>query len=768
MFKDFLLNVTVLISFFACLGQLIKNDLNARISSYNKKLIWGGCLGLLGIVLMMLAIRITDTTIADLRHIAMIIAVVYGGMPAAIISGVMIALGRLLLFGWSEASVVATISMLAIAIVCGALSLTNMSRLRKAMVMNLIALLFITIALTINVKHVSILFGTLTYHYVFSLAGGALAFYVAEFIWKANQSELELKGITEKYQSVVDNVKEVIFQIDIKRNWQFLNPAWTEMTGYSVEESLGTDYLQYIHADDREHFQQVWIPLIHREIEYCRHVVRFTTKEGKEKWIEVFARLTVDGTGEKYIGISGTMNDVTDRKHAEEALMESNEKYKTLATLSPDGIMVHSQGKIIFVNQVGVQLLGGATFKDFIHKPVMTVIHSDSSHIVQERINHMYSKKEQIHLAEMKFVRVDRSVIDVEVSSTFIVYNGLPSIMVVYRDISSRKKMERAIRESELKFRLLAEYSSDIISLHDLLGNYRYVSPACKEVVGFAEEEMLGKSSYDFIHPDDIPNIRNNHKCLLETGHIVSTYRIRTKTDEYIWLESNIKLLDDIEGRSPEIIVVSRNISERKLAEEKLQEANEMLKRLSTIDGLTGVANRRFFDEAMNREWAWAMRDSAPLSLIMADIDYFKAYNDLYGHQGGDEVLKQVAQAISGCLRRSADAVCRYGGEEFSIILPQTSEEDALAAAENIRKAVEALHIPHAGSKASKHITISLGVATVIPAASEKYEELIHSSDKALYQAKNSGRNQVNMYQRSPESRSRFSHLDASVMRNKI
>jgi diguanylate cyclase (GGDEF)-like protein len=171
-----------------------------------------------------------------------------------------------------------------------------------------------------------------------------------------------------------------------------------------------------------------------------------------------------------------------------------------------------------------------------------------------------------------------------------------------------------------------------------------------------------------------------------------------------------------------------------------LEVANRELQRLAICDGLTKLANRRRFDEYLQQEWQRLARERSPLSLILGDIDFFKAYNDTYGHLTGDECLRQVASAIQEAVKRPADLVARYGGEEFAVILPNTDAEGAIAVAELIRQAVKALAIDHSKSLVSPHITISLGVATVIPSAELSPLDLIASADRGLYQAKSLGR----------------------------
>ena len=197
-----------------------------------------------------------------------------------------------------------------------------------------------------------------------------------------------------------------------------------------------------------------------------------------------------------------------------------------------------------------------------------------------------------------------------------------------------------------------------------------------------------------------------------------------------------------------------RKERERKLVEttKELEEANKSLKRLSSLDGLTGVANRRSFDERIELEWARAMRNAQPLALIMIDIDYFKPYNDRYGHQAGDDCLKKVASMITSTIHRAGDLAVRYGGEEFAVLLPDTNMEGAIGIAEKIRAGVEGMQIEHCGSKNNNFLTISLGVASKIPVKMEKFAPLIKAADKVLYIAKKEGRNRVKAALRQEES----------------
>ena len=179
----------------------------------------------------------------------------------------------------------------------------------------------------------------------------------------------------------------------------------------------------------------------------------------------------------------------------------------------------------------------------------------------------------------------------------------------------------------------------------------------------------------------------------------------------------------------------------RKLQDE-LERTNSELQKLTCLDGLTGIANRRRFDEFLQNECLRSARDDTPLSLILIDIDFFKPYNDNYGHLAGDECLQRVAQALNRVINRASDLVARYGGEEFGVVLPNTELEGAVRVAEELRKTIHALEIPHAFSQVTDIVTLSMGVVSRVTCMNTTPSDLIVQADQALYKAKESGRNQ--------------------------
>ena len=316
-------------------------------------------------------------------------------------------------------------------------------------------------------------------------------------------------------------------------------------------------------------------------------------------------------------------------------------------------------------------------------------------------------------------------------------------------ELRRRARTEARIRISEAKYRLLADYATDVIVRLGPDMMRRYVSPGSLSVLGYTAVELVGRAMQATTHPDDwrrVMTLARNAQQGQVNAEMV--YRFRHKAGHYIWVEAHYSYVGEDGG----FIVVLRDISTRKQTESRLEAANAELMRLAATDGLTGLANRRRFDEAIGQEWARAARDELPLSLVLLDVDQFKLFNDRYGHQEGDACLRAVSQAISACVERPADIVARYGGEELVVLLPGTDEAGAAALAETMRLAIASLEITHESNVAhGLVVTASLGLATIVPStrADEMHRRatdpahLIAAADRALYEAKRRGRNCV-------------------------
>jgi len=239
------------------------------------------------------------------------------------------------------------------------------------------------------------------------------------------------------------------------------------------------------------------------------------------------------------------------------------------------------------------------------------------------------------------------------------------------------------------------------------------------------ESVRLGAQDYLVKEQTNVEVLVRSIRYALERSRLIEQLRESQEQLE----KFNQELQQRVEARTAEI-------------KSKNQQLQHLLI-LSMTDKLTGIANRYALEYRLKQEWSKGLIDATPLSAIMVDIDFFKLYNDTYGHQQGDRCLRQVAQAISQALKRTKDFVARYGGEEFTIVLPDTDLAGAEAVAERIRERVESLQIPHKSSKVSAFVTTSLGASTMVPLLSSTWEILTSFADKALYLAKQNGRNRL-------------------------
>ena len=302
---------------------------------------------------------------------------------------------------------------------------------------------------------------------------------------------------------------------------------------------------------------------------------------------------------------------------------------------------------------------------------------------------------------------------------------------------------ERVGSRSEAQYRLLADHAQDIIMRLDRSLRCTYVSPAIRTVLGHEPDDLVGLSPRGMVHAEDWPAVLDLIAAAqAHGGNTEATYRVRHRDGHDVWMEGRYSTLPGDGG----FIVVLRDISQRKAAEERLAALNAELAHVAASDALTGLANRRRFDEALVSEWRRATRDGSRLSLLMIDVDRFKLYNDAYGHPEGDSCLKAVAGVLRDLVRRPGDLVARYGGEELAVLLPGTDAAGAAKVAERCRAAVAALARPHAGNDACGGIvTVSVGCATRGPAGSRDDEPktLVEAADIRLYEAKRTGRDRV-------------------------
>lgn len=467
--------------------------------------------------------------------------------------------------------------------------------------------------------------------------------------------------------------------------------------------------------------------------------------------------------------------DIAERKHAEEALRESTELFSLFMRYSPVYTYIKEvtptrslvlQASENFADMIGIpgsEMVGKAMMELFPHEFAAKITADDWAVVSKGEVLRSDEKFADRHYHTIKFP---------------IVREGKTLLAGYTIDITEQKRGEVKLLESEARLRLATEATGFGVYDYNFINQEAYYSPEFLSLFELPQDSKLeiDQDGVAFaLHPEDRDHFLAYMKAANDptgSGILDIEYRIITTTGEIRWLRLRGRTSfsgNTADDRPLEANGIVQDITKRKQAEEQVQQLVRQLEiekdyaeKNAITDSLTGLANRRYFDEALNSEFYRAKRTGSLLSLIMLDIDHFKQFNDTYGHLAGDECLRQLATAIGTIVLRAPDVAARYGGEEFVIILPETHHHGAVQMAENIRRAVAELAIPHSTSLCAEYVSISLGVVTVSAAHVSEPTAVLALADKALYTAKERGRNRIEIAipPAAPDSSRDIGHSD--------
>ncbi|MGA7614753.1 MAG: EAL domain-containing protein [Thermoanaerobaculia bacterium] len=427
-----------------------------------------------------------------------------------------------------------------------------------------------------------------------------------------------------------------------------------------------------------------------------------------------------------------TLAAAISRQHSEAALRISEARWRQLFERNLAGVFRTSlRGEILDCNEACARIFGYASIEDFIEHSADDVYFDDLER--EEMIRALVERGSLTNL-EACYRRKDGSPVWVMESVSLLRGAGEePDVMEgTLIDISDRKRAEEKQRESEERYRMMAEYSTDMISRQTPDGMYLYVSPASKPLLGYEPGELVGKDDTELVHPEDLDSVRAA-KEMIRTEQRPKTFtcRIRRKSGDWVWFESTSRALRHPEsGEVQEIISVSRDITQRKLDEEKIEHQ-------AYHDSLTGLPNRLLFRDRLTVALRHTRRLGTRVAVMFLDLDKFKDINDTFGHSVGDHFLQEVATCLKGALREQ-DTVARMGGDEFTVLLSDLRDDHHAAAI--AQKLLETISRPIFVDNHELHATTSIGVA-LFPADGEDAETLLKNADNAMYRAKELGRN---------------------------
>ncbi|WP_137939204.1 diguanylate cyclase [Chitinivorax sp. B] len=578
----------------------------------------------------------------------------------------------------------------------------------------------------------------------------------------------------KRFRLLTEQAKDIISEHTLEGRIEYISPACREVLGYQPTELVGKMPHDLVHADDLDLVLQALKDLT-RYAEGVTLQCRVLRYDGHYIWTEIYGKLIADAPRDGGVFVL-VIRDITNRRMAEESLRES-ERLRSLFDLARDEFfLVDNSGRIVDVNQHACEHMGtnrgwliGHQFDQLISAPDI-----DLTPFGLEDIYRRACRGEQVMLDVIRINHAGESL-QAEALFSAIRHEGRNLLLVSLRDVSQRKRMEAEFRESVSALRLLhmrlfgiIEGTNDLIAALDRECRLIAYNTAFKQAFEYNYGLPVALGTNLLVSLVDQPEamartFTNWHRAL--TGDVFAdtqVWKCVEKGDEYY--EVNYCPIRDEVGEVCGAAYIGRNVTQRKVAEDslkraleqleaarretekanlQLRQANTELLRQANQDGMTGIANRRYFDDYLAHEWRRAARLQESMAMIFADVDFFKNYNDHYGHQAGDECLRKIANALQDQLHRPGDLLARYGGEEFVILLPNTTLAGGIFIAEGMLKAVSTLKIPHAASSAADHVTLSLGVAATVPSEATAEGFLMYGADQALYSAKKSGRNRV-------------------------
>jgi diguanylate cyclase (GGDEF)-like protein/PAS domain S-box-containing protein len=538
------------------------------------------------------------------------------------------------------------------------------------------------------------------------------------------------RNTNKKYKKICDSVNDPIIMIDSKEIVTYWNRAAKKMFGYRSEDIVGKRMSSLI-------IPRRFRKLFRRGFTQFKNSKRRITagntfeltaigKNGKEFPVEVsFSKVKIEGTWNAI----GTIRDITDRKRAEQALKI---KGHALASSINAIIFTDLNGRLKYGNDSFLTMWGYRNMKEIVRQ------HSSHFWEKEEKFNRILKKlkKEGGWIGELKGMKKDGSLFEVQVSASMVKDSeGNPlCMMATFIDITERIKAEKALRESEEKFRTVVEKAGDIAYVMDANASLTYIGPQV-EKYGFRTKNLLNRNFIDIIYEDDRRNMWNKFQDAINNGtENISTFRVDTPSRGIRFFEESGKLLKNGQGRYIGLAGIIRDVTNHKQAEEELRKKAKEARFLSFIDDLTGLYNRRGFFNFAEQYLKLAQRTKRELLVVYADVDQLKEINDTFGHKVGSLALIDTGNILKETFRAS-DVLARIGGDEFVILALETSGTSTQSIANRFKSNLKK-HNRRRNRPYKYTLSISLGIARYDPKNPCSLDELLDRADRLMYKEK--------------------------------
>ncbi|HOD64101.1 MAG TPA: PAS domain S-box protein [Smithellaceae bacterium] len=541
-----------------------------------------------------------------------------------------------------------------------------------------------------------------------------------------------------KYRSVLDNIEEGYYEVDLAGNFTFFNDSLCRIWEYPKEELMGLNYRQYVDEESADKFFQSFNQVFKTGKPVREFYWQITRRDGATKHLEASVSLRRDSRGAP-TGFHGIMRDVTERKQMEESLRLNEEKYRAMIETIQDGYFeVDLTGAFTFVNDVICRHmrysreellgLGNRQFQDRVN-----------ARKAYEAFVNVYNTGIPVKAFEMEVIRKDGTKQISEVSISLIRDSrGQPvGFRGISRDICDRKEMEESLRQSEERYRSIIEQMEDGYFELDLAGNFTFVNDAECRNLGYSRRELIGMNRRQYTDEKNAGALFALFNEVYKTGTPVKSYDLELvrKDGKKAFHAISASLIKGADGKPVGFRGIARDVSERKSQEEQI-------KYLATHDGLTELPNRLMFNQLLSHAVQGAKRYQKQFAVMFIDLDGFKVVNDTLGHDAGDRLLREIAVRFKHTLR-AVDVAARLGGDEFVVMMEDiAAPEQAAVLAQRI---LEATGKPFGLASGECRVTASIGIC-VYPENGDDEQTLMKNADAAMYRAKEEGKNNFQFY----------------------
>ena len=473
---------------------------------------------------------------------------------------------------------------------------------------------------------------------------------------------------------------------------------------------------------------------------------RLSLHAGGVVWLLIRGKSIRDDMG-RLLRMVGVAINLTKKKEVEERAYATEERYRQLTELSPDGILVSANGLFVYANQAAINIVGAPDILEVIGRSPFEFFHPESHEVVKARMASALEGDQTGSSLTLRLRRMNGSTAYVQTTAGEVSWNGKPAIQVLIRDVTEQKQTEDKLRIANERLKLAVEGTVEGVWDWDIPNDVFTFSGGLNRVLGFAEDATYGTvvEWRHLIHPEDVDRVNAAFKAALDnqTRTYECEYRLKAKDGNWKWMWARGVIVDRDHHGQPLIMTGTlTDITAKK-------ESEELVWRHANLDALTGLPNRRMFRDRLEAEVRKACRNHRQLALLFIDLDGFKQVNDLFGHDAGDLLLMEAAYRITSCVRET-DIVARLGGDEFTIVL--TDLEDPNHVEFVCQKILSSLTQPFRIRNDFAYVTGSIGV-TIYPLDGDGSEELIRKADQAMYAAKGAGKNQFSYFTREMDER---------------